>query len=332
MIFKLIKYKQKQKNRCHISRKINLCQCTRKYTTHNYLLNFEQTNLKMERRRFIQSMSLATAGIYINGISAATEKSKILGLQLYSIRDAIAKNLESSLEKLASLGYKNLEIYGYNETFFGKSPAEFNTILSNTGLKVISSHHNAGIINSEKGNLTNNWAKTVESVDAIGAKYMVCAYLFPEERTSEIYKSLPNLLEKCGQATKDAEIQFAYHNHDFEFEKLENTLVYDFLLENTNPDLVQMELDLYWITKAGYDPLAYFEKYPGRFPLWHVKDLDAKTKDFTEVGNGIINFDRIFAARKKAGLQHWFVEQDDSKRDIFNSLKISKMYLDRKNY
>ena len=286
----------------------------------------------MERRRFIQSISLATAGIYINGISAANKKSEPLSVQLYSIRDAISKNLESSLEKLASLGYKNLEIYGYDGTFFGKSPAEFNTILSNTGLKVISSHHNAGIINSEKGNLTNNWEKTVENVHRIGAKYMVCAYLFPEERTSEIYKSLPNLLEKCGKTTKNAGIQFAYHNHDFEFEKFENTLVYDFLLENTNPEFVQMELDLYWITKAGYDPLAYFQKYPGRFPLWHVKDLDGKNKDFTEVGNGIIDFDRIFAARKKAGLKHWFVEQDDSKGDIFNSLKISRDYLLKKNY
>jgi sugar phosphate isomerase/epimerase len=106
----------------------------------------------------------------------------------------------------------------------------------------------------------------------------------------------------------------------------------DYIITKTSPELVKVELDLYWISKTGNDPVAYFNKYPGRFPLWHVKDMEKGTNGITEVGNGVIDFDRIFAARKKAGLKHWFVEQDVSKGDIFESLKTSHSYLDGKKY
>ena len=277
-------------------------------------------------------MSMGAASLYASKLFAEEIKKRSLSVQLYTVRDAVSKNLEGALEQLAGLGYKNIELYGYNGTFFGKSVSEFKTILANTGIKVLSSHHTTGIAMKGKGTLTDGWDKAIEDIHAIGAKYMVCAFLFPNERTPENYKVLPAMLDKAGTATKTAGIQFAYHNHDFEFEKLDDTLVYDFLLKNTSSDLVKMEMDLYWISKAGQDPVAYFEKYPGRFHMWHVKDMEAGTKAITEVGNGTIDFDRIFKARKKAGLKYWFVEQDTSKRDMFESLKISRDYLAKKNY
>ena len=286
----------------------------------------------MKRRHFIQNLSFGAAGLYISPLLADQFKKKSLNVQLYTVRDAVSKNLEGTLERLAGLGYKNIELYGYNGTFFGKTANEFKTILSNTGIKVLSSHHTTGIAMKGKGTLSDGWDKAVEDVHALGAEYMVCAFLFPNERTPEIYKSLPAMFEKAATATKAAGIQFAYHNHDFEFEKLGDTLVYDFLLNNTPADLVKMEMDLYWISKAGQDPVQYFEKYPGRFHLWHVKDMEAGTKAITEVGNGTIDFDRIFKARKKAGLKYWFVEQDTSKRDMFESLTISRDNLAKKNY
>ena len=286
----------------------------------------------MKRRHFIQNLSFGAAGLYMSPLLADQFKKKSLNVQLYTVRDAVSKNLEGTLERLAGLGYKNIELYGYNGTFFGKTANEFKTILSNTGIKVLSSHHTTGIAMKGKGTLSDGWDKAVEDVHALGAEYMVCAFLFPNERTPEIYKSLPAMFEKAATATKAAGIQFAYHNHDFEFEKLGDTLVYDFLLNNTPADLVKMEMDLYWISKAGQDPVAYFEKYPGRFHLWHVKDMEAGTKAITEVGNGTIDFDRIFKARKKAGLKYWFVEQDTSKRDMFESLTISRNNLAKKNY
>ena len=286
----------------------------------------------MKRRHFIQNLSFGTAGLYMSPLLADQIKKKSLNVQLYTVRDAVSKNLEGTLERLAGLGYKNIELYGYNGSFFGKTASEFKTILKNTGIKVLSSHHTTGIAMKGKGTLSDGWDKAVEDIHAIGAEYMVCAFLFPNERTPENYKALPAMLEKAGTATKAAGIQFAYHNHDFEFEKLDDTLVYDFLLKNTPGDLVKMEMDLYWISKAGQDPVAYFEKYPGRFAMWHVKDMEAGTKAITEVGNGTIDFDRIFKARKKAGLKYWFVEQDTSKRDMFESLTISRDYLAKKNY
>ncbi|WP_223558762.1 sugar phosphate isomerase/epimerase family protein [Chryseobacterium lathyri] len=286
----------------------------------------------MQRKDFITLSSLGFLGLYSCGISKINSK-KPLAIQLYTIRDAVSDNLEKALEKLVALGFTELEIYGYNGTFFGKSRTEFQTILKQTGLKVISSHHTTGIIHKDRGTLLYSWEKAVEDLHFIGAEYMVCSYLFPEERTVENYKKLPELFEKCGEATQKAGIQFAYHNHDFEFEKLEDDKsVYDFILENTSSDLVKMEMDLYWISKAGLDPLVYFEKYPGRFPLWHVKDMKAGTKDFTEIGNGLIDFKKIFSAKEKAGLKHWFLEQDSSDKDIFESIRISKKYILENNF
>jgi sugar phosphate isomerase/epimerase len=287
----------------------------------------------MQRKDFIKISSLGFLGLYSCGISNFKSNKKTLAIQLYTVRDAVSENLEKALEKLANLGFTQLEIYGYNGTFFGKTRNEFQIILKNVGLKVISSHHTTGILHNEQGTLLNNWEKSVEDLYFIGSKFMVCSYLFPEERTIENYKKLPELLNKSGEITKKSGIQFAYHNHDFEFEKFDETKnIYDFILENSSPDLVKMELDLYWISKAGLDPLIYFEKYPKRFPLWHVKDMKAGTKDFSEIGNGTIDFKRIFEAKEKAGLEHWFLEQDSSDKDIFESIKISKKYILEHSY
>ena len=286
----------------------------------------------MKRRHFIQTVSMGAAALYANKLFNDGTKTKTLALQLYTVRDAVSKDLEGTLNRLAGLGYKELELFGYNGTFFGKTAKEFKAMLDKAGIKAISSHHTTGNAMKGKGTLIDGWDKAIEDVHEVGAKYIVCAFLFPQERTPENYKALPELLEKSAKAAKPAGLQFAYHNHDFEFEKFGDGTVFDFIATKTPADLVKLELDLYWVSKAGQDPVALFDKYPGRFPLWHVKDMEAGTKNITEVGNGTIDFDRIFAARKKAGLKHWFVEQDTSKRDMFESIKISKDYLAKKNY
>jgi len=286
----------------------------------------------MQRIDFLKLSSLGFLGFCSCGVSHSMSTEKRLAIQLYTIRNAISENPEKALERIAELGFKDLEIYGYNGNFFGKNKKEFQTILKNTGLKVISSHHQTGVIHKESGTLLHNLEKTAEDLNFIGAKYLVCAYLLPEERTMENYKKLPGLLNTSGDLTARSGIQLAYHNHDFEFEKLnEEELIYDFILKNTSPDLVKMELDLYWITRAGLNPVDYFESYPGRFPLWHIKDMNKDT-DFTEVGNGIIDFKNIFKARKKAGLAYWFLEQDSSDKDIFESIVISKQYIENNPY
>ena len=287
----------------------------------------------MHRKDFIKLSSLGFLGLYSCGISPFKKRQNTLAIQLYTVLDAMSANPEKTLERLAAMGFTGLEIYAYNSTFFGKSPQEFQRILKNTGLRVISSHHITGNFNKGHGTLLYNWEKSVEDLHFIGSEYMVCSYLFPAERTLENYKKLPELLENSGKVTKEAGIQFAYHNHDFEFEKFDDTRnVYDFILENSSSELVKMELDLYWISKAGIDPLMYFQKYPGRFPLWHVKDMKAETKDFTEIGNGTIDFERIFKSGKQAGLRYWFLEQDSSDKDIFESICISSEFIAKNNF
>ncbi|WP_262152526.1 sugar phosphate isomerase/epimerase family protein [Chryseobacterium foetidum] len=286
----------------------------------------------MNRKDFLALSSLGFLGISC-GVSKPNPVTKALAIQLYTVRHSISKNLEETFERLAKLGFTDFEIYGYNGTFFGKTAKEFSQILKNNGLKVISSHHRTGMTDKENGTLLNNWEKTLKDLNFIGAKYAVCSYLPEAERSLESYRKLPEVLENAGKISKQNGIQLAYHNHDFEFLKMdEKRNFYDFILENTSSDLVKMELDLYWISKAGLDPLVYFEKYPKRFPLWHVKDMKAGTKDFAEVGSGTIDFERIFKFKEKAGLEHWFVEQDSSDKDIFESIEMSKKYIEENKF
>lgn len=286
----------------------------------------------MNRKDFISLSGLGFLGLLACKTSDLMNSKKSLAIQLYTVRDAISANLEQALERLAELGFRQLEIYGYDGKFFGKTRAEFQTVLRNVGMEVISSHHTTGAIHNSPGTLLNQWEQSVEDLQSIGSKYMVCSYLFEEERTPDHYRKLPELLNRSGEITRKAGIDFAYHNHDFEFEKLDGQTVYDFILNHTDPDLVKMELDLYWISKAGFSPLDYFEKYPKRFPLWHVKDMKAESRDFAEIGNGTIDFKSIFEAREKAGLKYWFLEQDSSDKDIFESIRISKNYIDHHSY
>lgn len=282
----------------------------------------------MQRKDFIRLSSLGFLGLYSCGISHFKSKTNTLGIQLYTVRDAISEDLEKTFERLAGLGFTKLEIYGYNGTFFGKTRNEFQSILKNTGLKVISSHHTTGILHHDRGTLLNNWEQSVQDLHSLGAEYMVCSYLFPEERTVGNYRKLPEMLNQAGEMTRQADIQFAYHNHDFEFEKFDGSdTVYDFILKHSSAELVKMELDLYWMTKAGMNPSVYFEKHPKRFPLWHVKDMKAGSEDFAEIGNGTIDFKKIFEGREKAGLKYWFLEQDSSDKDMFESIKISEKYI-----
>ena len=249
-------------------------------------------------------------------------KSKV-GIQLYTVRDMMGESPEKTLEMLARIGYSQLESAGYQDRkYYGMSPADFRSLMEDNGLSMPSGHYTTGRVN-DFGVMTTSWDAAVEDARAVGQKYMACAYLFPEERkTIDQYKELTDLLNKCGEACKKAGIQFTYHNHDFELIELDGEMPYDILLNQTDPDLVKMELDLYWVTKAGHDPIDMFAKSPGRYPLWHVKDMDQEG-NFAPVGTGTIDFKRIFSASRKAGLKHFFVEQDQIKGDVENAITTS---------
>ncbi|RYY30432.1 MAG: sugar phosphate isomerase/epimerase [Chitinophagaceae bacterium] len=282
----------------------------------------------MERRRFLKSMAVSTAGVALGSNLFAAPQKRPLGVQLWTVR-AYLNDLKGSLARLAKLGYNELEVFDYDGRFYGKTPGEFQKICKDLGFTIVSSHYMTGRHNPQlPGSLLNGWEKAVEDAASIDIKYMVCAWLYKEERVSlDKYKELAAMLNKAGETCKTAGIQLAYHSHNFEFPPIDGIVPYDFILENTDKDLMKMQADLYWITKAGADPVAYFNKYPGRFPLWHVKDMERGSEHFAEVGKGVIDFDRIFAAREVAGLKHWFVEQDQTNREPFESLKISRDFI-----
>jgi sugar phosphate isomerase/epimerase len=243
---------------------------------------------------------------------------KQIGIQLYTVRNQMASDFQGTLELIAKLGYKEVEFAGY----FDRTPQQVKETLAAIGLAAPSAHVPLNVIRSD-------WPKALETAKAIGHKYLVLAWLAPEERTSiDQYGKLAELLNSAGQAARSQGIQLAYHNHDFEFVKIDGVVPYDLLLEKTDPKNVQIELDLYWTAKAGADPFQYFAKYPGRFPLVHVKDMDSTEKKFfTEVGKGTIDFAKIFAKSGQAGIKHYFVEQDQTPGSPFDSIKISIDYL-----
>ena len=280
----------------------------------------------MNRQQFLKLGALATSAALLPSFDGLAATPKKVGLQLYTLRDVIAKDPDGILKKVADIGYKEVESFGYADgKFFGKTPKEFAAKLKELGLTTPSGHYATGKATKGNGTLTDGWERAVADAAEIGQKYMVCAYLSPAERTKlDDYKQFADLFNKSAETCRASGIQFAYHNHDFEFKPMEGQVPYDLLLKETDPKLVKMELDLYWAAFAGQDPVALFKKHPGRFPLWHVKDM-AKTpkREFAEVGTGSINFQRIFNAKKTAGMTNYFVEQDVCKRPPLEAIAIS---------
>jgi sugar phosphate isomerase/epimerase len=287
------------------------------------------------RRSFVKSAALASAGVLVSPALFAKDKTDI-GLQLYTLRDAMQKDPMGTLARVAQMGYTTLEgaTYTGSGLFYGMAPAAFAKELKKTGLTMPSSHYRLGEELYEgkitEGTMLHGWDKAVDDAAQVGVKYMVCAYLSESERGGlDHYKYVADQLNKAGERCKKAGIQLCYHNHDFEFMAQDGKMPYDLLLA-TDKELVKMELDLYWATKAGQDPVALFKKHPGRFPLWHVKDMDkTPARNFTEVGNGSIDFKRIFAQSKLSGMKYFFVEQDQTPGSPFDSIQKSITHIKR---
>jgi len=277
----------------------------------------------MNRRSFVRRLMLGAAGAACTPEPrAAFGKKKLskIGVQLYTVRRELEADFEGTLAKVASLGYREVEVAGY----YGRTPAQVKAVLARNGLAAPSAHFQS-VVSS------GGVREAIEAAGVVGHRYLIYAYLPAEEsRSLDDYRRLAERLNRAGEECRRAGVQFGYHNHDFEFAPMEGRIPYDLLLEGTDAGLVKMELDLYWITRGGQSPLAYFRKHPGRFPLVHVKDMDATPeRHFTEVGRGTIDFKTIFAASKQAGIKHYFVEQDETPASPFDSIGTSIDYLKR---
>ena len=283
------------------------------------------------RRSFLKTSAMLSAGLLVAPNLFAYNK-KYIGLQLYTVRDAMAKDPAGTIAKVAQIGYTSVEgaTYTGSEKFYGMDTATFAKLLKDNGLFMPSSHYRLGEDGADmKGTILNDWGKAVDDAAALGIKYMVCAWLSPSERgTLDHFKKVGEDLNKAGEVCKKAGIQLCYHNHDFEFIQENGKYPYEILLSTTDKELVKMEMDMYWVTKAKQDPIALINEHPGRFPLWHLKDMDNTPKQmFTEVGNGIIDFKKIFKHASTAGLKYFFVEQDICPGNPFDSITESITYI-----
>lgn len=287
----------------------------------------------MNRRSFIQQSSrLAASAAFIPHSTFFPKRLNRFGAMLYTVRELMQVDPANTLLKIREMGYFEIEQAGYDEgMFYGMKPKDFQTMCYQRGLKIISGHVTTGFNTPQKQRtMVRNWGAALDDFSKIDQDFVVLSYLNEIERkTIDDYKRIADLLNECGEQSRKRGIRMTYHNHDFEFITLDGQTPYDVLLENTDPKFVTFQMDIYWAYKVGVDPVTYFEKYPGRFELWHVKDMDATDeKYFTEVGNGVIDWSKIFQHIKLSGMRHFFVEQDHSKdHDLLHSLKISQNYL-----
>ncbi|WP_205513452.1 sugar phosphate isomerase/epimerase family protein [Longitalea arenae] len=263
------------------------------------------------RRDFIRQSSLLTASLFISKEEWFATSKKI-GLQLYTLRNEMDKDPKGTLAKVAAQGYKTVETYGYgNGKWFGMNAAELRSTLKANGLSTPSGHTFPASIFLQSG-WEEKWKPAVTDAKTVGQEYIVIPWLEEEYRKeADNYKKIAAALNKAGAIAKNSGIKLAYHNHDFEFDTVGGNTGFDIFLKETDPKLVFFELDIYWVSKAGKDPLALFAKHPGRFAMWHVKDMDnTPQKNFTEVGSGVIDYKKIFTFAKQSGMKHFFVEQD----------------------
>jgi len=290
------------------------------------------------RRNFLkQSGALLAGGLILPGLSKASDlfgnaaESWPVGIQLFTVFKPMNDDPEGTLKKIAAIGFKEVEsAFSTRGGYYGYKPKEFKKLVEGVGLKW-RAHHALGAPfkmpppdKMPKGadgkpmeipkmpallTLRDNYQQLVDDAAEAELSYLVCAST-PVGTIAEINASIA-VFQKTGVAAKKAGIGFAYHNHATEFDKVEGGKTpYELVLSQTDKDLVKMELDLAWATKAGKDPVALFKEHPGRFPLWHIKDIKSDLQTITEVGNGVVEFKRIFEAAKIAGLKYFFIEQD----------------------
>ena len=279
--------------------------------------------ISQDRRGFLKTSTASALGMMILnplGLSSCTSGNRKRfgeGLQLYSIRDAMSEDVPGSLKKISDLGFKYLELADYSAgKFYGYAPAEFKKMVEDQGMVALSSHTKV-----EAEGITVENAKSLADAHAeLGVKFCVQPWVEEVDRNIESYKRMVGDWNEVGGIMKKVGIQFGYHNHNFEFANLDGIVpYYDLYLPALDADLVTMELDLFWAAKAGQDPVEMFNKYPGRFQLLHLKDMytneapfyDVIKDDIAAVGEGVIDFKRILAAKEVSGVKYHFVEDDN---------------------
>ena len=260
------------------------------------------------RRNFLKSASMLLAGgLVAQNFTSCGPKApaKTIGLQLYSLRDFVKENgIQPTLELVAKMGYKNLEAAGYdNGQLYGMAPKELKKMIEDLGMKMTSSHTGQAYTKETEGEVMAWWDKCIEAHNELGVKYIVQPWLPVNDQTTlDDIKMYCDYFSTVGYKTASASIAFGYHNHDFEFRKIDDQIIYDFMLNNVSKNHVFFEADVYWIMKGGYNPVDYMKQYADQITVLHIKDEK-------EIGaSGEMDFQAIFEQAKANNIKDWYVE------------------------
>lgn len=278
----------------------------------------------MKRRDFLKSSAgIAASATFLPSFLA--DKSTPIGIQLWSIRDALAKDAKGTLTQLSKQGYKYVEGFGFNDgKWFGMTPSEMKKTLSGLGMSMRSSHQMLTTKDFANKTLSDGFKKAVDAAAEVGQRYVICPYMANEDRNKESVKILCEAFNKAGELVKSKGMTFGYHNHAFEFDtRIDDMPMYRHILDNTDPKLVVMEMDLCWVVRGKYNPVDWFKLYPGRFHALHMKDLASQDKDNScIIGDGIVNFKEIIANQKLGGVKLFIVELEHYKNSSVEDVAV----------
>lgn len=285
----------------------------------------------MDRREFLKKGVMTTAKVAIGGsiisnliegdLLAGPSGSKRIGLQLYSVRGMMDKNVVDTMKQVAAIGYKELETASYNNgKIYGMNPAEFRSIAEDLGMKVSSSHLGRNIERGKESEAYEWWDKALDAQAAVGCRYAIMPSMHIGDKIEDI-QLYCDYYNKVGEMARTRNLQFGFHNHAGEFKVIDDNIVLDYMIQNTSPENVVFEMDVYWVKKGGQDPVDYLKKYAGRFPLLHIKDIDI-------IGaSGDLDFEAIFNAAYAQGMKDYYVEVEKYQYSAIKDVEKSFDYL-----
>ena len=288
----------------------------------------------MNRRKFLyQSALLAPTSLAAFDTLATMTASKYkMGIQLFTLRAPLAKDVQGTIKQVAAIGYEDSETYGYDpvqKTYYGLKSADFKKLLSDNNMTTTSGHYDFTKYFDKSGDQMKAFVDgCIEGAHALGQKYITWPWLDPAFRSADNFHVLAGKLNTIGDQVRKAGLGFAYHNHDFEFVDYGGTTGYDIIMKETDPALVKLQLDLYWVMHSSKrSPAELISLQPGRFVMWHVKDMDKVSRDYSELGNGSIDYTKILPESARAGLQYYYIEQGGNfAKDPLTSVTVSAAY------
>lgn len=271
------------------------------------------------RRDFLKETSaIAMGSLLLPSLAGIPEKVTNVGIQLYTFRKEMAADAVGTLRQLAALGIKQVESARSEKgNYYGLKPKEIKRLCNDLGMTLRSGHVQ----------IDEKWKQTMDEAAETGQEYLICATMPTSGQTADNYKKVAEAFTLAGEECKKLNLKFGYHNHEYEFEQDKGQVLYDVLLHNTDPELVHMELDLGWVIVGGKDPLDYFKNFKGRFPLWHLKDMNSTKKESTEFGKGSLDIAKMLRHREESGLKYFFVEQEEYASTALESMKHNMQYL-----